>query len=65
MLCRRLPLQWLLCDLGILVRAKEYGEGSLPARQPHSNAYGCVRGVLHVGTKNGRTARACRTQNHD
>ena len=59
MLCRgpKAPLQWLLYDLGMLMQAKESGDGSLPARQPHRDAYGCVRGILHASKERRRTTR--------
>ena len=41
MLCRgpKAPLQWLLYGLAMLTQAKESWDGSLPARQPHRDAY--------------------------
>ena len=67
MICRGLktPLQWLLYGLGMLMQAEEFGKDSLPARQPHRVAYGCVGGNLHVRSKRRRAARAFRTRNHD
>ena len=35
----------------MLMEAKVSGEESLPARQPHRDAYGCVQGVLHVAKR--------------
>ena len=67
MLCRgpKAPLQWLLYGLAMLMKDKESGDGSLPARQPHRDAYGCVLGILHASKERRRTTRACRTRNHD